>query len=184
MMYHIGSWVVYDHLHYTYYVPTYYILIYTMALRSQSLNTFTFLFDAGTETDSIRNVFPKFIGRDQTGTWKRRRVPRSVHGEQRRQTSEFLLLLFRVSFFFPLILFIQSPSSVGVIPTTFSSNVVQPLPPMTRVSLINKLHRLLSTPHILKSLYSYVRGRPTFFGRFSMAQRSISLFLSPTVYYK
>jgi len=70
-----------------------------MALRSPSLNTFTFLFNAGTETDSIRNVFPKFIGRDQTGTWKRRRIPRSVHGEQRRQTSEFLLLLlFRVFF--------------------------------------------------------------------------------------
>jgi len=41
----------------------------------------------GTETDSIRNVFPKFIGRDQTGTWKRRRIPRSVYGEQRRQTN-------------------------------------------------------------------------------------------------
>lgn len=65
-----------------------------MVRRSLSLNTFTFLFNAGTETDSIRNVFPKFVGRDQTGTWKRRRIPRSVHGEQRRQTSELLLLLF------------------------------------------------------------------------------------------
>jgi len=128
-----------------------------MALRSPSLNTFMFLFNAGTETDSIRNVFPKFIGRDQTGTWKRRRIPRSVHGEQRRQTSEFLLLLFR-EFFFPLILFIQSPSSVGVIPdyvfvecrTTAAAN--------DSGSLINKLHRLLSTQHILYNPYTRTYG--------------------------
>jgi len=111
---------------YTFYVPTF--IFITRHEGHRHLIHLRFLFNTGTETDSIRNVFPKFIGRDQTGTWKRRRIPRSVHGEQRRQTSEFLSLLFRVFFLSSH----SSPSSVGVIPTTFSSNVVQPLPPMIR----------------------------------------------------